>query len=109
MGGLLMTRRAQLRQDFRKSSHARLVPYMACSYHSSVPRRTRRAQSARTASDPGPPRGPRPYSPSLRTGRIDTVKPSTFVHHAPRSVDEALAVLGEFGHDGKVLACLLYT
>jgi aerobic carbon-monoxide dehydrogenase medium subunit len=32
------------------------------------------------------------------------VKPSTFVHHAPRSVDEALAVLAEFGHDGKVLA-----
>jgi len=32
------------------------------------------------------------------------VKPSAFVHHAPRSVDEALAVLAEFGHDGKVLA-----
>ena len=32
------------------------------------------------------------------------MKPSTFVHHAPRSVDEALAVLAEFGHDGKVLA-----
>jgi aerobic carbon-monoxide dehydrogenase medium subunit len=32
------------------------------------------------------------------------VKPSTFVHHAPRSVDEALAALAEFGHDGKVLA-----
>jgi len=32
------------------------------------------------------------------------VKPSTFVHHAPRSVDEALAVLAELGHDGKVLA-----
>ena len=32
------------------------------------------------------------------------MKPSTFVHHAPRSVDEALAVLAEFGHDAKVLA-----
>jgi len=32
------------------------------------------------------------------------VKPSTFVHHAPRSVEEALAVLAELGHDGKVLA-----
>jgi aerobic carbon-monoxide dehydrogenase medium subunit len=32
------------------------------------------------------------------------VKPSAFVHHAPRSVEEALAVLAERGHDGKVLA-----
>ena len=32
------------------------------------------------------------------------MKPSAFVHHAPRSVDEALAALAEFGHDGKVLA-----
>ena len=32
------------------------------------------------------------------------MKPSPFVHHAPRSLDEALAVLAEFGHDGKVLA-----
>ena len=32
------------------------------------------------------------------------MKPSAFVHHAPVSVDEALAVLAEFGHDGKVLA-----
>ena len=32
------------------------------------------------------------------------MKPSTFVHHAPVSVDEALVVLAEFGHDGKVLA-----
>jgi aerobic carbon-monoxide dehydrogenase medium subunit len=32
------------------------------------------------------------------------VKPSAFVHHAPRSLDEALAVLAEHGHDGKVLA-----
>jgi len=32
------------------------------------------------------------------------VKPSTFVHHAPRSVDEALSLLAEYGHDGKVLA-----
>ena len=32
------------------------------------------------------------------------MKPSTFVHHAPHSVDEALAVLAEFGPDAKVLA-----
>ncbi|NMM22408.1 MAG: xanthine dehydrogenase family protein subunit M [Phycicoccus sp.] len=32
------------------------------------------------------------------------MKPSAFVHHAPRSVEEALAVLAEVGHDGKVLA-----
>jgi aerobic carbon-monoxide dehydrogenase medium subunit len=32
------------------------------------------------------------------------VKPSTFVYHGPRSVDEALAVLAESGHDAKVLA-----
>jgi aerobic carbon-monoxide dehydrogenase medium subunit len=32
------------------------------------------------------------------------VKPSAFVHHGPRSVDEALAVLAEFSHDAKVLA-----
>jgi aerobic carbon-monoxide dehydrogenase medium subunit len=32
------------------------------------------------------------------------VKPSSFVHHAPRSVDEAVTVLAEVGHDGKVLA-----
>jgi carbon-monoxide dehydrogenase medium subunit len=32
------------------------------------------------------------------------VKPGPFVHHAPRSVDEALSVLAEVGHDGKVLA-----
>ena len=32
------------------------------------------------------------------------VKPSSFAHHAPRSVDEALAVLAESGHDAKVLA-----
>jgi carbon-monoxide dehydrogenase medium subunit len=32
------------------------------------------------------------------------VKPSAFVHHAPRSVDEAIALLAEVGHDGKVLA-----
>ena len=32
------------------------------------------------------------------------MKPSAFVHHAPRSVDEALAFLAEYGHDGKVLA-----
>ena len=32
------------------------------------------------------------------------MKPSTFVHHAPRSVDEAVAILAEVGHDAKVLA-----
>ncbi|MCU1535970.1 MAG: (2Fe-2S)-binding protein [Humibacillus sp.] len=32
------------------------------------------------------------------------MKPAPFVHHAPRSVEEAVAVLGEVGHDGKVLA-----
>jgi len=32
------------------------------------------------------------------------VKPAPFVHHAPRSLDDALAVLAEVGPDGKVLA-----
>ncbi len=32
------------------------------------------------------------------------MKPSSFVHHAPRTVGEALAVLVEHGHDAKVLA-----
>mgnify|MGYP006325147681 FL=1 len=32
------------------------------------------------------------------------MKPGPFVHHAPTTVDEAVAVLGEVGHDGKVLA-----
>jgi carbon-monoxide dehydrogenase medium subunit len=32
------------------------------------------------------------------------VKPAPFVHHAPRSLDEAVATLAEVGHDGKVLA-----
>lgn len=32
------------------------------------------------------------------------MKPAPFVHHAPRSVEEAVAVLGEVGHDGKILA-----
>ena len=32
------------------------------------------------------------------------MKPAPFVHHAPRSVDEAVAVLAEVGHDAKVLA-----
>ena len=32
------------------------------------------------------------------------MKPAPFVHHAPRTVDEAVATLAEFGHDGKVLA-----
>jgi carbon-monoxide dehydrogenase medium subunit len=32
------------------------------------------------------------------------VKPAPFVHHAPRSVEEAVSVLEQVGHDGKVLA-----
>jgi len=32
------------------------------------------------------------------------VKPAPFVHHAPRSVEEAVSVLAEVGHDGKILA-----
>jgi carbon-monoxide dehydrogenase medium subunit len=32
------------------------------------------------------------------------VKPAPFVHHAPRTVDQAVAVLADVGHDGKVLA-----
>ena len=32
------------------------------------------------------------------------MKPAPFTHHAPRTVEEAVAVLGEVGHDGKVLA-----
>ncbi|OFE14796.1 molybdopterin dehydrogenase [Humibacillus sp. DSM 29435] len=32
------------------------------------------------------------------------MKPAPFVHHAPRTVEEAVAVLAEVGHDGKVLA-----
>lgn len=32
------------------------------------------------------------------------MKPAPFVHHAPRTLDEVVAVLGEVGHDGKVLA-----
>ena len=32
------------------------------------------------------------------------MKPAPFVHHGPRTVDEAVRVLAEVGHDGKVLA-----
>ncbi|MFC8501995.1 FAD binding domain-containing protein [Pedococcus sp. NPDC057267] len=32
------------------------------------------------------------------------MKPAPFVHHAPRTVDEATGVLADVGHDGKVLA-----
>jgi aerobic carbon-monoxide dehydrogenase medium subunit len=32
------------------------------------------------------------------------MKPAAFIYHAPRSVDEALALLAEHGDDGKVLA-----
>jgi CO/xanthine dehydrogenase FAD-binding subunit/aerobic-type carbon monoxide dehydrogenase small subunit (CoxS/CutS family) len=32
------------------------------------------------------------------------VKPAPFVHHSPESVEAAVAVLAEVGHDGKVLA-----
>ena len=33
-----------------------------------------------------------------------SVKPAPFVHHAPRTVEEAVTVLGQVGHEGKVLA-----
>ena len=32
------------------------------------------------------------------------MKPAPFVHHAPKTLDEAVAVLADVGHDGKVLA-----
>ncbi len=32
------------------------------------------------------------------------MKPGPFVHHAPHTVDEAVAVLARVGHDGKILA-----
>jgi carbon-monoxide dehydrogenase medium subunit len=32
------------------------------------------------------------------------VKPAPFVHHAPRTVDEAVETLSQVGHDGKILA-----
>lgn len=32
------------------------------------------------------------------------MKPAPFVHHSPRTLDEAVETLGEVGHDGKVLA-----
>ena len=32
------------------------------------------------------------------------MKPAPFIHHAPTSVEEAVAVLAQVGHDGKVLA-----
>ncbi len=32
------------------------------------------------------------------------MKPAPFVHHGPRTVEEAVRTLGEVGHDGKVLA-----
>lgn len=32
------------------------------------------------------------------------MKPAPFVHHGPRTVEEAVAALAEVGHDGKVLA-----
>lgn len=32
------------------------------------------------------------------------MKPAPFVYHAPQDLDEALAVLAEVGHDGKILA-----
>jgi len=38
------------------------------------------------------------------SGRIGEVKPAPFAYHAPDTLEEALAVLAEVGHDGKVLA-----
>lgn len=32
------------------------------------------------------------------------MKPAPFVHHSPRTLDEAVAALREVGHDGKILA-----
>ena len=32
------------------------------------------------------------------------MKPAPFTHHAPRTLDEAIDILGEVGHDGKILA-----
>lgn len=32
------------------------------------------------------------------------MKPAPFVHHSPRTLDQAIQVLGEVGHDGKILA-----
>ena len=32
------------------------------------------------------------------------MKPAPFVYHAPRTLDEAISVMSEVGHDGKVLA-----
>ncbi|MFC7486512.1 FAD binding domain-containing protein [Knoellia sp. CPCC 206453] len=32
------------------------------------------------------------------------MKPAPFVHHAPRTLDEAITALADVGHDGKVLA-----
>src|SRR5204863_9787256 len=45
-------------------------------------------------------------SPSVQAGLEDpaTMKPPKFEYHAPRTVDEALALLGRYGGDAKVLA-----
>ncbi|MEO6019991.1 MAG: FAD binding domain-containing protein [Knoellia sp.] len=32
------------------------------------------------------------------------MKPAPFVHHAPKTLDETIEILGEVGHDGKILA-----
>jgi carbon-monoxide dehydrogenase medium subunit len=48
--------------------------------------------------------GAHTLSPTTSSRQDRPVKPAPFVHHAPRTVDEAVAVLGEVGHDGKVLA-----
>ena len=53
-----------------------------------------------------PPRGSpraRAHCPGRSRGSI-AVKPAPFVYHRRAAVDEAVAVLAEVGHDGKVLA-----
>ena len=37
-------------------------------------------------------------------GKIGEVKPAPFIYHAPEDLGEALAILAEVGHDGKILA-----
>ena len=41
---------------------------------------------------------------AARSGKIGCVKPAPFVYHAPESLEEALAILADVGHDGKILA-----
>src|SRR4051794_19561687 len=74
-------------------------------------RASRATSDGASRSDPGGVRRPRssrrwdrPHQPPFRKGRTGPVKPSPFVHHAPRTVDEAVPVLAEVGPDAKVPA-----